>query len=196
MTRKAKGPAFQMRSPHNTTFKMMGSTSPLYKPKGMTGLTDEERAEKRAKLREDIKRFGKGVEGSLKDVKHILVDDKTRKEMVEKGYETPKVRKEKYGTTSFDPAKGYGKTSETEQVETSSAEGPTTVSSAADDVVSPPATLTFDAGTSMTDAFKQATKGGAKLGDMITIGKKGEEGFWQGKYEFEGDYLPPHLREE
>ena len=47
MNRKAKGSGFKMRSTNKTTFKMMCSTSPLYKPKGMTGLTKEERKAKR-----------------------------------------------------------------------------------------------------------------------------------------------------
>ena len=181
MARRAKGPAFQMRSPHNTSFKKMGSTSPLYKPKGMTGLTKEERQAKREKLREDIKQFTKGLKGSLQDVKHALVDDPTKEAMIEKGYETKAARKEKYGTTSFDPAKGYGVEKEPKVITPNNIDEKKIVS----ELDVPPVDLKFDAGTSMTEAFKQATKSGAEIGDIFHIGDE------QFRYEFaDKDYNP------
>ena len=184
MNRRAKGPAFKMRSGNKTSFKKMGSTSPLYKPKGMTGLTKEERQAKREKFREDIKQFGKGLEGALKDVKHALVDDPTKEAMIEKGYETKATRKEKYGTTSFDPAKGYGVEKEPKIVTSKNIDEKEDVS----ELNVAPVDLKFDIGTSMPEAFKQATKAGAQLGDIFHIG---DEKF---RYQFEGDYTPPHLK--
>ena len=191
-----KRSGFKMRSGNKTTFKMMGSTSPLYKPKGMTGLTKEERKAKREKLKKDIEQFGKGLEGSLKDAKHLIVDEETRAEMIEKGYETPKTRKEKYGTTSFDPAKGYGVEPEVISEPTGEGDGTggsddpvvTTQEAPKIDWASGPSGRKFDAGTSMTDAFKQATAAGANIGDLFSIGDVDY------RYQFEGEYKPPHLK--
>lgn len=181
MSRKAKGPGYTPKSGKSPAFKNMGSTSPLYKAKGVTGLSAEERAAKRKKVLEDIKQFGKGLEGSLKDVKHALVDDATKEDMIGKGYETKATRKDKYGTTSYDPdftdKLGYGKEVETETepsvVTDEVGEGPTIEEKINTSTPGNKANnYNIKADFSISQAFKAVTAGGGEVGDLFKIGDK------------------------